>query len=275
MAAGCWPAEAALSEAALRLLDGRGYAWTASSQGVLDASLRRSAAAVGHPHARYRSGDGGISVFFRDDELSDRIGFVYKDWPADTAVADLVSRLEQVARTPGRRLVLLALDGENPWAHYPANGADFLRGLYHTLAAHPLLRMATLAELAKIGPAEMLPPLQAGSWVGADLQTWIGPPDKNRLWSWLIAAKHRYDAAGAATPELQRLLGICEASDWFWWPGSAAAGHATEFDELFRDHLRALYRALDITPPEALAQPLMPARAAEAAAGGAMRASRD
>jgi len=106
------------------------------------------------------------------------------------------------------------------------------------------------------------------------LRTWIGHADKNRLWSWLIAAKHGYDAAGAATPELQRLLGVCEASDWFWWPGSAADDHANEFDELFREHLCALYRALGLATPEALMQPPMPAHAAEAEAGGAMRATR-
>lgn len=45
---GCWPSEAALSDAVLRPLEAAGYAWTASSQCMLEASLRRAGAARAH-----------------------------------------------------------------------------------------------------------------------------------------------------------------------------------------------------------------------------------
>jgi alpha-amylase/alpha-mannosidase (GH57 family) len=241
---GCWPAEGALSEAALAAIAGCGYAWTASSEAVLKASLGR-ARTDALPQSHYALRGAALKVFFRDDGLSDRIGFVYRDWPAEAAVADLLSRLEAAACAPQRRMALIALDGENPWAQYPANGAAFVTGLYRALAGHPRLRPATLGELSG-GPwtESQLPPLRAGSWVGGELTTWIGHPAKNRLWSELVAAKQRYDARPSPTPELQRLLGVCEASDWFWWAGSTTDGRDAGFGSLFREHLAALRAAL-------------------------------
>jgi len=42
--------------------------------------------------------------------------------------------------------VLIALDGENAWEHYPFNGFYFLRALYEQLASHPLLELTTLSD---------------------------------------------------------------------------------------------------------------------------------
>ena len=39
---------------------------------------------------------------------------------------------------------------------------------------------------------------------------------------------------------------IAEGSDWFWWYGDDhSSDHDLEFDELFRRHVRNVYRALD------------------------------
>ncbi|HAG96464.1 MAG TPA: glycoside hydrolase, partial [Gammaproteobacteria bacterium] len=47
-------------------------------------------------------------------------------------------------------------------------------------------------------------------------------------------------------------LAICEGSDWFWWFGDYnPAESVADFDQLYRAHLRNLYRFLDEpAPPE-------------------------
>ena len=173
---GCWPAEGAVSAATLELLAARGFRWAASSAGVLRGSL-----ALGDPQAAedplaynrpYRLGGTGMSCFFRDDALSDLIGFTYATWHGDDAAANLVNELVQLAgeyQRSGNHAVLIALDGENAWEHYPFNGYYFLRALYAKLAAHPRLELTTLSEcLARgIQPAP-LPRVCAGSWVHGD-----------------------------------------------------------------------------------------------------------
>jgi alpha-amylase/alpha-mannosidase (GH57 family) len=67
-------------------------------------------------------------------------------------------------------------------------------------------------------------------------------------------------------------LGACEGSDWFWWPGVHNPTPAVaQFDELFRAHLSALYRAIDLTPPKALSMPFASGVAHDVAAGGTMQ----
>lgn len=270
---GCWPSEAAVSEAALALLDAEGFDWLLTSQSVQAASLHRHGAGL-HGCASAGRRDGrSIVCYFRDDGLSDRIGFVYKDWQPRDAVADLVRHLEQAAPQRADRTVVLALDGENPWEYYPENGIEFVRGLYAALAEHPRLRLCTLAQCLDEDQARQppFPTLVAGSWVHGQLLTWIGHPEKNRAWELLIEAKRRYDATVAPSAEAEMQLGACEASDWFWWPGAHnPAAPVADFDRLFRAHLRALYRSLGVAAPEALDRPF--AQAAAGAAGPALGA---
>lgn len=272
--AGCWPAEAALSEDALALIADSGFRWTASSASVLKAAGRHHGVTQAHPYQAYRSSGRPTLCLFRDDGLSDRIGFDYQHWPAQDAVRDLLHQLEQIADGDAdRRVVLIALDGENPWAWYPDNGIHFVRGLYRELAAHPRLRPELpgmmLDELERT--AVTLPHLRAGSWVSGQLLTWIGNPGKNRAWELLIDAKRSYDERLSRDAASTRQLGVCEASDWFWWPGeSHPASSAADFDALFRAQLRSLYRHLQLPPPDVLEHPFSRSGVRAAAAGGAM-----
>src|SRR5262245_35847464 len=77
-AAGGWPSEGAISEEALRRMGEAGYAWAASDEDVLFASLgeARSAGALLTPWRFER----GPVLLFRDHEISDRIGFVYASY---------------------------------------------------------------------------------------------------------------------------------------------------------------------------------------------------
>lgn len=269
---GCWPSEAALSEATLPLLAEAGFSWTASSQSVLNASAGHAGKSGADPFRVYRRAGEATACVFRNDGLSDRIGFAYKDWTAEDAVGDLIVHLENIAREPGRDLVLIALDGENPWEYYPQNGLPFLRELYGQLSSHPSLKLTTLGDCVVQLPAEPLPPVRAGSWVHGQLLTWIGHPEKNRAWELLIAAKEALDRSGRSELVLLHRLGACEGSDWFWWPGAHnPAPSVADFDALFRAQLSALYSQLGIEPPPILARPFAHGVSHAVEAGGTMR----
>ncbi len=255
---GCWPSEAAVSEDSVAAIEAAGFDWFASSQSVQHAALHRHGQGHALGDCVYRLRGSRMAGFFRDDGLSDRIGFAYKDWQPRDAVADLVHRIDALAAARDGRTVVLALDGENPWEYYPENGFAFVRGLYATLAKHPRLRMATFSECMDESGNEVqalpeLPGLVAGSWVHGQLLTWVGNADKNRAWQLLIDAKSRFDAYPHRSESAWYALGACEGSDWFWWPGEHhGAAAVADFDAMFRAHLRALYRALGEDPPAVL-----------------------
>ena len=286
---GCWPSEGAISRATLDLLDRAGFKWMASSANVLHGSLQRAGGKASQtardPEAfnrPYRLADASLAQYFREDTLSDLIGFTYATWHGDDAAHNLVEALAQLARqyarSPGH-VVLIALDGENAWEHYPFNGYYFLRALYSLLGAHPLLELTTLGECVSRGlkPAT-LPQVMAGSWVHGTLTTWMGDASKNRAWELLCEAKLAFDAAVAALDPARRLaaerqLALCESSDWFWWFGDYNPAEAvSQFDALYRRQLSRLYERLGKPVPERLSQPIATGRGSPEH-GGVMRRS--
>jgi alpha-amylase/alpha-mannosidase (GH57 family) len=270
--AGCWPAEGAISARTLETLSAGRFRWVASSATVLRESLALVDAEAAHDplayNRPYRLGGTGMSCFFRDDTLSDLIGFTYATWHGDDAAANLVNELAQLAReydASGNHAVLIALDGENAWEHYPFNGYYFLQALYAQLADHPRLELTTLSAALGRGlqPAP-LPRLCAGSWVHGTLATWMGEEAKNRAWDLLCDAKEAYDLRlqdatldPAQRASAGRQLALCEGSDWFWWFGDYNPADAvSQFDQLFRRQLVTLYRRLNLAPPAELATPI-------------------
>jgi alpha-amylase/alpha-mannosidase (GH57 family) len=281
---GCWPSEGAVSDGTLALLERCGFDWAASGEGVVRNSL--SAAGVDEDayaeilHRPFTVRGGTIRCFFRSDALSDLIGFSYADWHADDAVANLVSRIEELAGADdaGERVLSIIMDGENAWEHYPENAVHFLGALYTQLSAHPGIRLSTFSECLDAGiEPRPLPGLVAGSWVYGTLSTWIGDPDKNRAWEVLCEAKRVFDAAATNGLEPGRLvaaerqLAVCEGSDWFWWYGDYNPEAAVrDFDRLFREQVAALYGLLGHAAPAHLAVPLATGSGTPAA-GGVMR----
>ncbi|MFP5350579.1 MAG: glycoside hydrolase [Gammaproteobacteria bacterium] len=260
---GCWPSEGALSNATLELLAEFGFAWTASGEGVLRHTLAADTDASAKSkedwlYLPYQTAHG-LKCFFRDDGLSDLIGFTYATWHGDDAVNNLVHQLEQIAeRSRDRpRVVAIIMDGENAWEHYPENAYHFLSALYRRLGDHPRLALSTFSECLDV-PAAPLPRLVAGSWVYGTLSTWIGDRDKNRGWDMLGDAAHAYAArvgslSLAAQAQARQQLAICEGSDWFWWFGDYnPASTVSDFERLFRLHLTNLYQLLGTMPPEYL-----------------------
>jgi alpha-amylase/alpha-mannosidase (GH57 family) len=276
-----------VSDAFLGLLAKHGCRWAASGSRVLLNSLgwtggqAPDAARVLYRPYSARSAPG-LTVFFRDDRLSDLIGFEYAKWNSRDAAANLVAELEAIAagaEDGETRTVSVILDGENCWEYYAYNGFYFLEALYQSLGSHRVIRTTTFSEVLGAGrPAGKLERLAAGSWVHGDFATWIGSPEKNHAWELLCEAKTSFDlvAASGRLGEAQlrqatRQLAACEASDWFWWlddynPQFAVAS----FDRLYRNDLGNLYRLLGLPQPESLAQPLGRG-SGHPEAGGAMR----
>lgn len=300
---GMWPAEGGVSHAAAMLMAQNGCRWIATGQGVLGNSLLHShhgelqAGPINYLYRSYRINDGQneIACFFRDDRLSDMIGFEYAKWFGRDAVLNFVHALEDIwhqSNSHENPVVSIILDGENAWEYYPYNGYYFLSEMYAMLQNHPHIELTTFSDYldtcrdqaqqqtAHLPCAAMrdLPRLVAGSWVYGNFTTWIGCPEKNRAWDLLCQAKQSYDlvmASGRLTPEQKdkaaRQLAVCEGSDWFWWFGDYNPGDSVRsFDKLYRENLADLYRLLLLVPPLELDVSISQG-GGDAEAGGAMR----
>ncbi len=281
--AGCWPAEGSISNDTLDLLAEYGFTWIASGGEVLNNTLNKDE----HErppciHRPYRHESSDIKCFFRDDGLSDLIGFSYSDWHADDAAANLIHNLENIATAcadTADNTVSIILDGENAWEYYPDNGYYFLQALYKQLAEHPQLNLCTYSDcLTQDAGAHTLNSITAGSWVYGSFSTWIGDADKNRAWDMLGDAKKALDRfaktakAGSETIAMaEQQLALCEGSDWFWWFGDYnPSGTVSDFDRLYRINLSRLYQIIGMEPPAYLAE-IISHGSGDPAMGGTMR----
>ena len=268
---GCWPSEGSVSDETLCVMADEGIRWVASGESVMRNSLARKEVLTevgehGCLHRPYLVADKRMSCFFRDDGLSDLIGFTYSGWQSEDAVGNLIHHLENIhdaCAGSEDTVVSIILDGENAWESYPENAYDFLSALYKRLSVHPAIEMTTFSDcLDVIAPSHVLPKVVAGSWVYGTFSTWIGEKDKNRGWDMLIEAKQAYDRVmaeaelpGQEMTALERQLAVCEGSDWFWWFGDYNATDAvSDFERLYRIQLTTLYRMLKLEPPAYLSQ---------------------
>ena len=293
---GMWPAEGAISSETLDVLAAENCRWTASGEGVLVNSLRQSQQSVPeraqYLYRPYRMEEGAKNLlcFFRDDRLSDLIGFEYSRWHGRDAARHFVDQIEAISRqspsdeTP---VVSVILDGENAWEYYPYNGHYFLEELYTMIESSPWIRTTTYRDYvtrpAMLSGAESarvhsLPYVVAGSWVYGNFSTWIGSPDKNRAWDLLCAAKQSFDMvissgrlSQAEQDAAEKQLCSCESSDWFWWFGDYnPSSSVASFDRLFRHNLTELYQLLKLPPPANLSEPVSRG-GGHPESGGAMR----
>jgi alpha-amylase/alpha-mannosidase (GH57 family) len=270
---GLWPSEGSVSDTMVPLVAQAGFRWMATDEVILARTLEGAFTrdAEGHLHQPellyrpYRVGGEGQAVAcgFRDHTLSDLIGFRYASWSAEGAADDFLDRLLTAGRryasgtNGGEATVFVILDGENAWEYYDGQGRPFLRALYARLTSHPDIRTVTMSE-ACAAPEETLPSLFPGSWINGDFYIWIGHPDDRRAWTQLAEARRVLDAAAesaaaAALALAREEMLIAEGSDWFWWYGDDhSSDHDLEFDELFRRHVRNVYRALGKPVPEEL-----------------------
>ena len=262
---GLWPAEGALSAPFLKQIGETGFQWTASSHGVLKHSAG-SQATTTEPWQPPEDTPGDLTLFFRNELLSDLIGFEYANWHGRDAAQHFMTELKAIHIRDHDALIPVFLDGENAWEYYPYNAWYFFSDLYGTLEKNPAIRTVTLSEaaIAHREKRARLPRLTAGSWVYGTLSTWIGNPEKNRAWDLLCEVKQCADRAlhsGRLSPEesaeVLRRLAVCESSDWFWWLGDYNSPQSVAcFDSLFRENLKSLYRLLHLPFPVSLDHPI-------------------
>ena len=283
---GLWPSEQSVSPRILPDVARQGFEWLCSDEAVLGWTLqhlfhRNEVGDVSEPELLYQpyrlsTPAGDLAIVFRDHRLSDLVGFTYGAMDPQAAAEDLLAHLSRIATTLAERqpqdgsvleqpwLVTIALDGENCWEFYEQDGLPFLSTLYEALSDREDLKLVTVSEyLAQFPPRSSLPAagLHSGSWVDGSFTTWIGDPVKNRAWDLLTAARQTLanhpEATEANTPAAWDALYAAEGSDWFWWFGE---GHSSNqdavFDQLFREHLMALYQALHEPVPAILRHPL-------------------
>lgn len=289
---GCWASEGALSDDTLKLLEEEKFDWAATGDSVLHNSLRAPEnLAVANDinathqslHRAYHFHNTNINTFFRDDGLSDLIGFKYATWHSDDAVGDLLNHMVNIARhskDSKNTVISVIMDGENAWEYFPENAYHFLHTLYERLSNHPELELTTYSDLLdKQQPAAVaVPHLVAGSWVYGTFSTWIGDKDKNRGWDMLCDAKQQVDAAlskraftAAELAQIEKQLALCEGSDWFWWFGDYnPAQSVSDFEYLYRRHLINLYALIDQPAPAYLHQ-VISVGGGDPATGGVMR----
>ncbi|MDX8389885.1 MAG: glycoside hydrolase family 57 protein [Mariprofundaceae bacterium] len=283
-AVGCWPAEGAVSDATTALLDEAGFSWCATGEAVLHHSLGYNVREHDGGQRLYRPwrvGEQNIACFFRDDHLSDLIGFEYSRWNTSDAIANFMHELAGIHhRTQGMEApcVAIIMDGENAWEHYHENGIPFLTGLYQAIAEHEHYELTTFSDYLDTHQERPQPleKLTAGSWVYGNLATWIGDHAKTRAWELLIDAKIAFDASLPSLSETQKeaameQLRICEGSDWCWWFGDYNPGAAVrDFDRLYRQQLRCLYQLIGQTAPDSLNEDISKG-GGSAEGGGTMR----
>jgi len=273
---GFWPPEQAVSPELISLVSDQGFQWTISDEQILARSLEMEIYRDGYGHVLnpdvlYRPymacGDGAeLPVVFRDQHLSDRIGFEYQHMAGQHAAGDLIHRLhkirESLAKSPGEYLVTLALDGENAWEWYEADKTEFLHYLYRRLSADPYLETVTVGEfLEKNPPRRRIDRLVTGSWVDHSLTRWIGTENKNTIWNYLLEAREAVTHLESLEPEktarAMQTIYEAEGSDFAWWVDSTAYYLAAPFEALFRRHLANAYQALEMEPPWYLFEPII------------------
>lgn len=279
---GMWPSEGAVSQSVIPCFARKNVRWLATDRGVLARSGQWGYDAdnpdvLCQPY-RALEEDSSLTIFFRTPQLSDSIGFRYQSYDDyEEAARDFIWQIKngfvRHFKHGKDRVLTVALDGENAWGAYREDGRPFLQALYSLLERDAEIRTVTFSEYLDGNPIrgiqahpvegqERVHDLFPGSWIdesasapGVDWGTWIGEEEENRGWELLKQAREFLQRKGATpgtAPAAFQSLYIAEGSDWFWWfGGDQDSGKDETFDDLFRQHLKNIYRAFgEAAPPE-------------------------
>jgi alpha-amylase/alpha-mannosidase (GH57 family) len=279
---GMWPGEGSVAHDVIPVLAHQGIKWVATDQKILQRSKPAERPCF-YPYSVYpehgsKSKDA-VVIVFRETELSDKIGFVYKNYQGEEAAEDFIQGVLQYV--PGEyesdRLLTVILDGENAWEwyRYDNDGKAFQNALYRKLSKLFETRQVittTVTEYISGNPYRNIPahPIETlqkiewlwpGSWINGNYDTWIGEDEENRAWEYLLMARKDLEASGIPQPDPKKApprektkawfafkawesMYAAEGSDWFWWYGTdqnAPAGNKP-FDLAYITHLRNIYK---------------------------------
>lgn len=264
---GFWPSEGSLSNEILNLMIEMGISWTATDEMMLLKSGKKL-----HPLDKYFVHDykgkkGDIKIFFRDTDLSDRIGFKYAGWEAGTAVNDFLNSIliirSNLIDTYGEDIldqscISIILDGENCWEFYSENGIHFLKELFMSLEKNSLIKTICMDDESDKRAYRKLNKINAGSWIGGDFKIWLSEEIHKKAWQLLQYARDLFERnkskiSNDLQEEVYTYILKAESSDWFWWYYSGHhAPNKLDFDTLFRYNLQMVYVLLGYEVPEVL-----------------------
>ena len=282
---GLWPGEGSVAQDIVGIIADAGYNWMQTGEPVLAKSLgidtftRDSDELVNEADELYRpyyvtnANGEDVAIFFRDWNLSDKIGFTYSGMPGVDAASDLINRLEAIQKkflsegTEGPHIVTLVIDGENAWEHYDNDGKEFLNSLYQQLSESDLLKTVTPSEYLDMFPEQRtLDNLFPGAWFSPNYDTWIGESEEALAWNYLgvVRAFLADYENGTKTADSESLdtafdfMYLAEGSDWFWWYGADQdSGQDSYFDQGFRELLTKVYESLGEDVPAFLSVPII------------------
>ena len=276
---GIWPSEHCISSKELGLLKELGVDWTISDEGILSNSInfefvRDFRGYLEDPYhllKSYKYKDDGVNIIFRDSVIPNLIGFEYPNHPAESAANDLYDRIKvaqsKLLSSPDENhLITIAMDGENCWENYTADGSTFLSTIYSLIENDPSLETVLISDYLDKDIQKPLNKISSGSWVNRNFKLWIDEPLKNLAWTYLKQVRDDFSAYVKQNPlnpnieAARRELFICEGSDWFWWYGEPNdSGRDNIFDYIFREHLKNIYLFLGLEVPQYLDTPLLSA----------------
>ncbi|MCX6074305.1 MAG: glycoside hydrolase family 57 protein [Campylobacterales bacterium] len=251
---GFWPAEGAVDEKSVKIYKEHAIQWIATDEAILYKSLQNDDTSLRYKPYTF----DGVTIGFRDHNLSDLIGFEYGRLSGTDASEDLIKKLKHIVNNEKDPTVFVIVDGENAWEFYPNNGLEFFNGVYGLLSNASWCTTVTMDEVANRHDNTPLEHLSPGSWIHGTFDTWVGDIEKNRAWELIFQTRRDVqNYQGAITKEVREKITYhflaSECSDWFWWYGEDhRTDYAAEFDLLFREHLIEIYRLLNLDIPSTL-----------------------
>jgi alpha-amylase/alpha-mannosidase (GH57 family) len=285
---GMWPGEGAVAQEVMNLFSKNEVSWLATGEDVLAQTLELGsferntndtvldAETLYRPYSVRVNQREPVAMFFRDNRLSDMVGFEYSGMDGGVAARDFMSRLAAIyesvdtvgATESGNPVVVsVILDGENAWEHYDNDGKEFLHSLYEELARADWVETITPSRyLERFGEPAELTDVYPASWFQPNFATWIGEDEEATAWDYLTRVRQdlrRAEQSGTVTDDdlsaaLEAML-FAEGSDWFWWYGADQdSGDDGYFDTAFRELLGQVYDAIGTERPEFLAVPIIP-----------------
>lgn len=277
---GIWAPEHCVSPQTLEIFKEMGAQWTISDEGILTNSINTEFVRdfKGHPENpyfltksyKYKTKNSDIKVIFRDSVIPNLISFEYANHDPKTAANDLYDRIKVIQNklhsSPDKHhLLTIAMDGENCWENYAEDGTTFLKTIYSLIEEDSTLETVLISDyIEKEKYHKELKKIHSGSWINKNFQLWVGEPVKNLAWTYLKKVKEDLTDFIKKNPDhkniklAHRELMIAQGSDWFWWYGEPNdSGQDHIFDYLFREHLKNVYRYLDIKHPAYFDAPMI------------------
>ncbi|MGB9750544.1 MAG: glycoside hydrolase family 57 protein [Caldisericia bacterium] len=257
---GIWPSEGGVSDEVIDIFLNNNFKYFATDEDILFKTLKTNIRENIYKPYYIKRNNNKISVIFRDKTISDLIGFKYSSMNEHDAVNDFISRVNLIKENLKKDgLLIVLLDGENPWEFYKNNGYDFLNLLYTSISKENGVILSTINEILDSIESQEIDHIDCGSWVNGDFKTWIGDEEDNLSWDYLKKIRDDFDTLNEEKKEeVKKLLFVLEGSDWNWWYGKSYGDNIKkDFDYLYRRHMLSFYLSSGLNIREFVYKPII------------------